>query len=352
MKYFVCEGTPEGAYNASTKARKDAEYILKNLNFKEFYIETKYGVQQNKLLKFKQLIDYRKNCEIWMKTITNLKKDDILLIQYPLINTMLGFEKVMEKLKEKGVIIIILIHDLDSLRFIGMPRVVKEDRNVINKATYIIAHNKKMKEKLIEMCKIDKDRIIELEIFDYILDNEIIPKERKKDKPIVIAGNLSKEKAEYLKYLKNVNNVTFNLYGKGYQKDEDEKNINYIGAFLPEELINNLDGSFGLVWDGNSIDTCSGPYGEYLKYNNPHKTSLYLTAMLPVIVWKNSAMAEFVENNKVGITIERLEDISFEIQKITDEEYSKMIENTKAISEKLKRGEYLRKSIYKISEGK
>ncbi len=352
MKYFVCEGTPEGAYNASTKARKDAEYILKNLNFKEFYIETKYGVQQNKLLKFKQLIDYRKNCEIWMKTITNLKKDDILLIQYPLINTMLGFEKVMEKLKEKGVITIILIHDLDSLRFIGMPRVVKEDRNVINKANYIIAHNKKMKEKLIEMCKIDKDRIIELEIFDYILDNEIIPKERKKDKPIVIAGNLSKEKAEYLKYLKNVNNVTFNLYGKGYQKDEDEKNINYIGAFLPEELINNLDGSFGLVWDGNSIDTCSGPYGEYLKYNNPHKTSLYLTAMLPVIVWKNSAMAEFVENNKVGITIERLEDISFEIQKITDEEYSKMIENTKAISEKLKRGEYLRKSIYKISEGK
>ena len=352
MKYFVCEGTPEGVYNASTKARKDAEYILKNLNFKEFYIETKYGVQQNKLLKFKQLIDYRKNCEIWMKAITNLKKDDILLIQYPLINTMLGFEKVMEKLKEKGVITIILIHDLDSLRFIGMPRVVKEDRNVINKATYIIAHNKKMKEKLIEMCKIDKDRIIELEIFDYILDNEIIPKERKKDKPIVIAGNLSKEKAEYLKYLKNVNNVTFNLYGKGYQKDEDEKNINYIGAFLPEELINNLDGSFGLVWDGNSIDTCSGPYGEYLKYNNPHKTSLYLTAMLPVIVWKNSAMAEFVENNKVGITIERLEDISFEIQKITDEEYSKMIENTKAISEKLKRGEYLRKSIYKISEGK
>ena len=352
MKYFVCEGTPEGAYNASTKARKDAEYILKNLNFKEFYIETKYGVQQNKLLKFKQLIDYRKNCEIWMKTITNLKKDDILLIQYPLINTMLGFEKVMEKLKEKGVITIILIHDLDSLRFIGMPRVVKEDRNVINKATYIIAHNKKMKEKLIEMCKIDKDRTIELEIFDYILDNEIIPKERKKDKPIVIAGNLSKEKAEYLKYLKNVNNVTFNLYGKGYQKDEDEKNINYTGAFLPEELINNLDGSFGLVWDGNSIDTCSGPYGEYLKYNNPHKTSLYLTAMLPVIVWKNSAMAEFVENNKVGITIERLEDISFEIQKITDEEYSKMIENTKAISEKLKRGEYLRKSIYKISEGK
>ncbi len=352
MKYFVCEGIPDGKYNASKKAREDVEYILKQLDFKEFHIETKYGVQQNKLLKFKQLIDYRKNCEIWMKTIQKLEKDDILLIQYPLINTMLGFEKVMKELKNRGIKTIILIHDLDSLRFIGMPRIVKEDKNVISKATYIIAHNKKMKEKIIEICNIEGNNIIELEIFDYISESKMTPRERKKDDPIIIAGNLSKEKAEYLKYLKDVKNITFNLYGKGYQKNEEEKNINYKGAFLPEELLNNLEGSFGLVWDGNSIETCNSPYGEYLKYNNPHKISLYLTAMLPVIVWKKSAMAEFVKNNKVGITIEKLEDISSEIQKITNEEYIEMVNNTKKISEDLRRGEFLKKSIKRISEVK
>ncbi len=345
MKYFVCEGTPEGEYNASTKARRDVEYILKKMDFKEFYIQTKYGVQQNKLLKFKQFIDYRKNCKIWVKTIENLKKDDILLIQYPLLNSMLGFEKVMKKLKEKEVKTVLLIHDLDSLRFTKMPRVIKEDRDVINKASYIIAHNKKMKEKLIEMCGIDEEKILELGIFDYISEKEITLKERKKETPIVIAGNLSKEKAEYLKYLKDVKNVTFNLYGKGYQKDEAEKNINYMGAFLPEELIENLEGSFGLVWDGTSIDTCAGTYGEYLRYNNPHKISLYLTAMLPVIVWSKSAMAEFVKENNVGILIDSMQDIGEKIKNLTDEEYTTILENTRKISENLRKGEYLKKVI-------
>ena len=36
--------------------------------------------------------------------------------------------------------------------------------------------------------------------------------------------------------------------------------------FLPEELIENLEGSLGLVWDGNTIETCDGPFGNYLRY--------------------------------------------------------------------------------------
>ena len=34
------------------------------------------------------------------------------------------------------------------------------------------------------------------------------------------------------------------------------------------------------MWDGPSPDTCAGVYGAYLRYNNPHKTSLYLAAGL------------------------------------------------------------------------
>ena len=32
------------------------------------------------------------------------------------------------------------------------------------------------------------------------------------------------------------------------------------------------------MWDGNSIDTCSDIYGEYLRINNPYKLSLYIAA--------------------------------------------------------------------------
>lgn len=337
-----------GAYNATSKARKDAEYILKNLGFKEFYIQTKYGVQTNKLLKVKQFIDYRKNCEIWMKTISKLQKNDILLIQYPLINAMLGFVKVMKELQKREIKTVLLIHDLDSLRFSGMPRIVKEDKEVLENSTYIIAHNKKMKDKILDMCNIDENRVIELEIFDYISEDEIKEKSRRKDEPVIIAGNLSKEKAEYLRNLKKVRNTKFNLYGKGYEKDEEETNVEHKGAFLPEELLNNLEGSFGLVWDGTSIDSCLGLYGGYLKYNNPHKVSLYITAMLPVIVWKESAMAEFITKNKLGIAVDKLEDISKKIEELTDEEYKKMINNTKEVSNGLRKGKYLSEAIKKL----
>lgn len=348
MKYYVCEGTPNGEYNASSKARKDVEYTLNKLGFGQFYIQTKYGVQTNKLLKVKQLLDYRKNCKIWMKTISKLQKNDILLIQYPLTNVMLGFVKVMKELQKREIKTVLLIHDLDSLRFTGMPRIAKEDKEIVENSTYVIAHNKKMKEKIIDMCNIDKEKIIELEIFDYITEDEIKDIPRKKDEPVIIAGNLSKEKAEYLKDLKKVKNTRFNLYGKGYEKDEEETNVEYKGAFLPEELLNNLEGSFGLVWDGTSVDSCQGLYGGYLKYNNPHKVSLYLTAGLPVIVWKKSAMADFITKNKLGIIVDKLEEISKKISELTKEEYEEMISNAKNVSNSLRKGKYLSKAIEKL----
>ncbi len=242
MKYYVCEGTPDGEYNASTKAREDAEYILKKMGFKEFIIPTVYGVQKNKLLKFKQYIDYKKNYKIWIETISKLNKDDILLIQYPLINAMLGFEKVMDELNRLNVKTILLIHDLDSLRFDNMPRIIKEDREVLKRATYLIVHNTKMKNKITEICEIPAANMFELKIFDYIIDGKVITKQKKKEEPIVIAGNLSKEKAKYLKKLKELKDITFNLYGMGYEKEKGEENINYKGAFSPSEIVKNMEG--------------------------------------------------------------------------------------------------------------
>ncbi len=32
----------------------------------------------------------------------------------------------------------------------------------------------------------------------------------------------------------------------------------YFGSFLPDELPAALEGGFGLVWDGDSAETCSG----------------------------------------------------------------------------------------------
>ena len=354
MKYYIYEGkfSDIDKYNASSKARTDVEKILESIGYKRLIVETESGVQKNKLLKGKQFMQYVKNRRIWDKALGNLKKNDEIVIQYPLRNTTINFDKILKKYNKK-IKIILVIHDLESLRL--MPTISKiqtirvkfEDAKILKSCNKIISHNKKMSEQLVKKG-IDKSKIVDLEIFDYLFDGEIKHKNRTKNMPIIIAGNLSSAKAEYLKELKEIQNLKFNLYGKNLDFSLNEnKNIFYKGAFLPEELINNLEGSFGLVWDGNAIETCGGPFGNYLKYNNPHKISLYLVAGIPVIVWKQSAMASFVEENKIGLCVDNLHEIGDRINNLTNDDYNKMCYNAEMISKKLKMGFYLKRSFEK-----
>ena len=351
MKYYIVEGIPDGKYNAQSKARNDANKILQKSGYKPFNIPTKYGVQEKIYLKYKQYFSYKKNYKIWKEEISKLNKGDMIVIQYPLINTMLNFQNMMDYCNELGIITVILIHDLDSIRMSNMPRKIIEDKNVLNKAKYIIAHNQKMKDYLVNNLGNEAEKIFLLKIFDYLIDKPINDKNTNKNDPVVIAGNLSPEKAKYIIELKDVENTDFNLYGKGYNSNEKIKNIFYKGAFLPEEVPNALSGSFGLVWDGTSKNTCDGSYGNYLRYNNPHKTSLYLASKLPVIVWEESALSSFVIENKVGITIKNLDEIKQKIEKLSDEDYQEMVNNTKTISDDLHNGMYLT-NVLKEIEGK
>ncbi len=59
-------------------------------------------------------------------------------------------------------------------------------------------------------------------------------------------------------------------------------------------------------------------------------------------------MAEFVLKNKVGIIIDKLDDISYELQKITEEEYKEMQENSKVIAQELMQGKYLTQAIKEL----
>lgn len=102
------------------------------------------------------------------------------------------------------------------------------------------------------------------------------------------------------------------------------------------------------MWDGTSSDSCVGNTGEYLKYNNPHKTSLYMVAGLPVIVWDQAAIAEFVVNNGVGIAVSSLNDLASTLQEITEQEYEKMRSNAVQVGVRLKSGDYLKKAFLEL----
>ena len=352
MKYYICEGsTVDGKYNATSKARDDAENILKKNGYKPYSIHTINSVKKNKFLKIFQLFGYIKNYNIWKKEIKKIPHGSIVVIQYPIIYTALFFKKILQKLNKMNITTVALIHDLDSVRLkesdgLRYKRSKYEDVTLPKEFSFVISHNEKMTEKLLEFG-VDKNRIINLNVFDYLNDATINMKKRDRKKPIIIAGNLSSEKAGFLKGLSEIKKINFNLYGKGLDV-ELTKNIDYKGSFLPSELSENLEGSFGLVWDGTSIMQIDGMYGNYMKYNNPHKISLYISSELPVIVSSESALAPFVTENKLGIAVKSLKELEDIIPKMTEKEYNEMLKNIKKISTKIKKGEYLTSCIKKI----
>ena len=122
----------------------------------------------------------------------------------------------------------------------------------------------------------------------------------------------------------------------------------YKGQFSPNDLLKHLDQDFGLVWDGNSIETCDGRYGNYLRYNNPHKASLYLSMGIPVIIWKEAALAKFISKNNLGITIDSLNNLDKVLDQITENEYKTMKSNVLRISEKLRNGSNILNAVEKM----
>ena len=130
-----------------------------------------------------------------------------------------------------------------------------------------------------------------------------------------------------------------------HYEDEGLDNIFYHGAFPADELPLKLNGKFGLVWDGYSADGCQGTFGQYLKLNNPHKTSLYLASGLPVIIWKEAALASFIVENNLGFAVDKLSEINEKLSQISDEQYKIMANNVKGISAKLRNGEYIKTAL-------
>ena len=138
-----------------------------------------------------------------------------------------------------------------------------------------------------------------------------------------------------------------NIYGNrnGLPGLEDSDSIQVHDFMKSEDFIANVDGDFGFVWDGDSLDTCSGSFGEYLRWNSPHKVSFYLRAGLPIIVWKEAAVAPIIKSEGIGICISNIAELNDILQSITVEEMQKMRENVSRVSKDLSNGAFLSKAV-------
>lgn len=360
MKYYVYESNLSGdEWHTKDKCRSDIRTLLTRRGYESIGVPvTESGNEKEKdsvVDIAKKGISTGKNFKSWMDYLKKVRRNDIVVIQYPPYQKTL-LANILVFLKMKGAFVVGIIQDLGSYRNNDDGKIIKhwstvEDAHALSFFNQLIVNNVQMR-KILLAADFNDRKLINIRMFDYLTDEEETknPEERfKKDAPIVIAAELQHkidQKGYYIYSSLKDPGVSFNIYGP----DVDESFINnltyeYKGAFLPEKIPSVIEGSFGLVWEGNSMETCDGNWGEYLRINNPNKVSMYIAAGIPIIIWSGAALSDFITKYGLGIAVDSIYDIKDAIANVTDDEYMKMIENIKPFTKAVRSGTFFTKAI-------
>lgn len=330
-KYYIKFGI-SNRKNAGSKAMKDVMHLLDSEGYQAM---PALPVTANKVIKL--LIDIPLLVLVvlfFVRTrgtvIYVIPSNAFRVKLLALLHRLLGFR------------LICFINDVEQLRMTTSTDYAKEEMKSIAAADCILAPN----EQSIHILKHQFDihqPMIAVGVWDYL--SEYIPtlydeKQTGSSKEIAYAGNL--KKSPFIYSLGAVP-LHFTLWGEGAEQELPE-NVGHQGAVTPDELPPLLNQcAWGLVWDGPLIETCDGPLGTYLRFNNAHKCGLYLAAGLPLIVWKESGMAHFVESHGIGIGVESLTGLPDALASITPERYQRLRQNV------MKEGKLIRSGHYFLS---
>ena len=335
-KYFIQEHLQREAFHGGI-GNIDAEKVLVSLNYKaiEFPGYFDFSIKA----KWQRFIHL-------FKTFVSVAAGDMVVFQFPLharIHILL-----VKLLRIKGIHIVCFITDLEGLRVKDAAMLAK-DKKALRRFSLFISHNARMSQWL--RSQVPRANIAEIGFFDFLTTP--VNRHRKKGPQIVFAGNL--QKSPFIQHLEQLTgfcpNITFLIYGPDYPAHLSfPKNAVYKGIFPPYDIVHHLEGSFGLVWDGPSIESCTGIFGEYLALNSPHKLSLYIMAGIPLIVPKMSASAGMVEQYGIGCTIDRLADIETVINTISDAAYETMVNNTRSLAADISRGKCLQQALHHLEK--
>ena len=333
-RWIIRTGVGE-SFNAASKARRDAEAIAVRRGYQ---VVSFRGGRTAGRSPVKALHLAAEGVRNWNGLLRTAGKGDIVLLQYPHypMKSAALMRVMLARGRRKGIRFIALVHDLDSLRGLHGAAAEYCDRQVLPCFDMVICHNAAMKA-LLQRRGMASERLTVLEAFDYLSEAD----GNARGEGIAIAGNLDPEKCGYVRKLMERAEVPLHLYGKGLEEQSVPEYAVYHGAFSPEELPERLEGRFGLVWDGDDLSCCCGRAGEYLRYNSPHKLSLYLSAGLPVIIWKEAAEADFIRRNGAGLLLDSLEHLAEEISAVPADEYEKMRRSARRIGAELRGGKML-----------
>ena len=96
---------------------------------------------------------------------------------------------------------------------------------------------------------------------------------------------------------------------------------------------------------GDAITGGEGRYGRYLRFNNPHKLSLYVALGLPVVVWSEAAVARLVRERGIGVAVSDLRELGRLAQSLTAADYRRMTRRLVPLRDAVTHGAFLRRAL-------
>lgn len=337
----------ESFAHAGSKATADVAQIAEELGYVRIPVRM-VTTKEGKLAKAQRQVGFAAD---WARALEKVPVGAEVLLQHPFHYPQLTREATLRALKEKKhVRFLCLVHDVEELRgFRYNDYYRREFETMLELCDVLIVHNRVMADFFVGRG-VPQEKIVSLEIFDYLQKGA--PAQRPQfSRSITVAGNLDTIKCGYVAGLGELSDVQVDLYGVNFDESMRAcENVTYHGAFPADVIPTKLTRGFGLVWDGSSVDGCRGESGQYLRYNNPHKLSLYLSSGLPVVIWSQAAEADFVRRHDVGLCVDSLRDLGAVLAGIDEERYAQIAANVAELGQKLRAGDFARAAIRKAQE--
>ena len=353
MLCYIARRFPQ-TESASFKARTDMDAIMASRGYRN--VGVRNNLRSNKF--YTRLATFAGV----LKAGLLLHKGDKLVVQYPDPH----FKLICSLARLRRAHVLTLIHDLMSFGSDDMHP--QEEIALLSGSHYIIALNPSMEGWL----RTNGSTVpsTSLGVWDYLSPEAhearqtaaVEPQKRPITEPsiasdekytVMFAGGVSRRRNQFLyDWGTVIDGYKVVVFGNNFDLTQAAGAARFkLRGFVPSSMmIRHPEGDFGLVWDGNPIDGCNGPWGEYLRYNNPHKASLYLRCGVPVIIWKHAGLAPFVEEQGIGFTISSLREIAPRLRSMSDTEYARMKENVARVSLQIASGYYFGEAVNRALE--
>jgi hypothetical protein len=285
---------------------------------------------------------------------SNLTMADTVVFQYPQFSGIQLAKEliIMEELEKKGVKIIVFVHDIYFLRADQYRDAAPREIAMLNRADVVILHSQAMADELVK-AGLTKPYVIQGP-FGYRVDDVAAIDHQVDAKPerwpLIYTGSMDKAL-----FVQDYNlHTPIDMFGPwperwGNPQEKVLPPLVYKGVVPAEELPLGDFKGLSLVWDGRNNPT-TYKIATYTRYNMPLKFSNYLAFELPIIVWKEAAIAEYVESQGIGFALNRLEELDARLDALSLEDYQQMLANVKSFAAKIRHGETLKVAVKQALE--